>query len=301
MFKFRQERLDEDNLLGSGASGKVFPYQKNPQDLRWVVKRILAENVDELIACIPEIVLGFACDHPCVVPVKGYFVEKVPNSKYFHVYMKIPRMKESLSRHFKNRKIPFSEKEIIQHFYSLTCGLSYLHSKKIYHGDIRHDNLLLDEQGDVKIGDVGIAKHVEEEDSFYAITGQKGTYFYSAPEILGDQAKKERLPKADVWSLGIVILELCSFNVKLLNSSLPQDKLQSKLDELLGNLKGKYKEKLIALVKRLLSLDPEKRPNIDQIKDELKNTFSEDLIGVNLMDNRNLASCDEEQVAVIIS
>jgi len=281
MFKFNHERLDEDTLLGRGASGEVFPYQKNPQDLRWVVKKILAKNIDDLINCLPEIVLGFACDHPCVVPVKGYFVERVPNSKYFHVYMKIPRMKETLSTSLKTRKrknLPFAENEIIQHFYSLTCGLKYLHSKKIYHGDIRHDNLLLDEQGNLKIADVGIAKHVEDEESYHTITGQKGTYFYTAPEILGEKAKKSQLSKADVWSLGVVILELCVFDFCLLNSSLPQDKLKGKTDELLGSLEGKFKQGLIALVKRLLNLDSGKRPDIDQIKDELEKNFEENLV-----------------------
>jgi len=281
MFKFNHERLDEDTLLGRGASGEVFPYQKNPQDLRWVVKKILAKNIDDLINCLPEIVLGFACDHPCVVPVKGYFVEKVPNSKYFHVYMKIPRLKETLSANLKDRKRknrPFTEEEIIQHFYSLTCGLKYLHSKKIYHGDIRHDNLLLDEEGNLKIADVGIAKHVEEEDSYQTVTGQKGTYFYIAPEILGEKAKKSQLSKADVWSLGVVILELCAFDFRLLNSSLPQDKLKSKINELFESLEGKFKPGLVPLVKRLLNLDSVERPDIEQIKYELEKSFGESLV-----------------------
>ena len=286
MFKFNHERLDEDNPLGSGAFGEVFPYQKNPQDLRWVVKRILAKNIDHLINCLPEIVLGFACDHPCVVPVKGYFVEKIPNSKYFQVYMKIPRLKETLKANLKNRKrrnLPFTEKEIIQHFYSLTCGLKYLHSKKIYHGDIKPDNLLLDEEGNVKIADVGIAKHVEDEDSYHTITGQKGTYFYTAPEILGEKPKKGQLSKADVWSLGVIILELCALDFGLLNSMKPRDELQGRINELLGSLEGKFKEGLIALMKRLLSLNPADRPDIEDIKEELEKNFGESLVDIVLI------------------
>ncbi len=235
---------------------------------------------------MPELVLGFSCDHPCVVSMKGFFIEKVPNSRYFHVYMKIPRMQETLSRNFKDRKrrsIPFTEKEIIQHFYSLTCGLKYLHSKKIYHGDIRHANLLLDEQGNVKIADVGIAKHVEEEDSYQAITGQKGTYEYSAPEILGRKATKDQLVKADIWSLGVVIFELCAFDYRVLNSALPQDQLQNRLNELFRNLEGRFPEGLLSLMRRLLSLNPAERPDLEQIKDQLERDFHKILVTLPLI------------------
>ena len=84
----------------------------------------------------------------------------------------------------------------------------------------------------MKIADVQIAKLVEEENSYQTVTGQKGTSFYSSPEIWNEKVKKAQLSKAGVWSLGVVILELCSFDYRLLNFSLPQDKLQSKLNEL---------------------------------------------------------------------
>jgi len=295
MFKFHQERLqdNEENMLGSGFSGQVFPYQKDSQDMRWVVKKILAKTIKEFLGCLPEIVLGFSCDHPCVVSVQSYFVEHIPALRYFHVYLKMPRMKESLARHLKNRKIskiPFTEKEIIRHFYSLTCGLKYLHHKRIYHRDIRHDNLLLDDHGNLKIADVGIAKHVEEEDAYHTITGQIGTYNYSAPEILGAKAKKDLLHKADVWSLGVVIFELCAFELRLVDSQLPQDKLQSCLNQLFGHLEkeGKYQKKLIAFLKRILSIDPEQRPSLEQIKDELEKNFRESLDLINFENSRPL-------------
>jgi len=197
------------------------------------------------------------------------------------VYMKIPRMKEPLSKNLKDRKrrnSPFTEKEIIQHFYSLTCGLKYLHNKKIYHGDIRHDNLLLDEQGNLKIADVGIAKHVEEEDSYQTVTGQKGTYEYSAPEILGKKAKKDQLSKADIWSLGVVIFELSALDYRLFNAALPQDQLQNRINESFRNLEGRFSEGLLSLLRKLLSLDPAERPGLEQIKGQLEKDFSESLV-----------------------
>jgi len=77
MFKFNPGRVGKE--LGKGKFEAVFLYQKNSQDFKWVVKRVLAEGVDELLSKLPEVVLGFACDHPCIVPVRGYFINKVPN------------------------------------------------------------------------------------------------------------------------------------------------------------------------------------------------------------------------------
>jgi len=268
MFKFNPDRLITKEKLGSGRFGSVFPYKKNLDDFRWAVKRVRADDMDALLASLPEIVLGFACDHPCIVSVKGYSIEKDSSEGSFNLFMKLPRMKETLFNNLKARKMnrnPYNEQEIIRHFYSLTCGIQYLHSKKIYHGDIKPTNLLMDSQGFMKIADVGIAKHVEDEDSYQTFTGQAGTYEYSAPEIVGANHRKNKknvLPKADIWSLGVVILELCLLDFKLLNASLPQDQLEGRINELLGKIKEKFHSSLIVLLKRILSFDPKNRPNL---------------------------------------
>jgi len=284
MFRFHPDRLQIKDKLGNGRFGSVYPYQKDPQDLKWVVKRIRAGDIDALLASLPEIVLGFACHHPNVVPVKSYFIEKSADQGCFNIYIKLPRMKTDLLHDLKDRKMKnklYSEEEIIRHFYSLVCGIEYLHSKKIFHGDIKPDNLLLDETGHLKVADVGIAKHFEDEDLYQTLTGSIGTYQYSAPEILGESRKnvtKAALGKADVWSVGVVILELCVSESRYLNGALPPEKLQYKIDESIGSLDGKYHKSLIALIKKALSIDPGERISIQEIKEGLENSFFQILV-----------------------
>ncbi len=279
MFRFQSDRLKIKQKLGSGRSGAVFPYQKDPQDLKWVVKRIRADDIDALLSSLPEIVLGFSCEHPHVVPIKAYFIEQDSNRESFNIYMKLPRMQETLLDEFKNRKKenkPYSEEEIVRHFYSLVSGLEYLHNKRIYHGDIKPNNLLLDQNRTLHIADVGIAKHVEEGDEYQTVTEKIGTYQYSAPEILGAERKdikKEALAKADIWSLGVVILELCTFDLKLLNSS-DREETRKRIQKYLQGLTGKCHHSLIALMKKILNLDSKERPDIVQIKGELETNFS---------------------------
>jgi len=59
MFSFKKERLKKDQSLGQGNSGEVLPYQKHPDDTKWVVKRIKARNVEDLLRFLPEIVWDF--------------------------------------------------------------------------------------------------------------------------------------------------------------------------------------------------------------------------------------------------
>ena len=275
MFEFHQDRLKIKEKLGKGRFGTVFPYQKHSEDLKWVVKRIKAEDADALVASLPEVILGMSCDHPNIVPIKGYFIEKNDDNEGYNIYMKLPRLEGTLLEDFKERKAgetPYSEEEIIHHFYSLVSGVEYLHNKKkIFHGDIKPESLLLDQDKVLKIGDIGVSKHVGEKNVF--------NYQYSAPEILGVEVKKEMLKKADIWSLGAIILELCCFDLKLLNASLPKDQFQDVLKDLFVSLQMKYHEKVVEVLQMILSLDPNERPDAGLVRRKLVKSFPDILDG----------------------
>jgi len=197
--------------------------------------------------------------------------------------MKIPRMEMNLLEDIKARrkaKNPYREKKIIRHFYSLVCGIGYLHSKRIYHGDIKPDNLLLDSQKSLKVADIGIARHFEEDESLQTLSKKRGVYNYLAPEIFADNVKNDSLPKADVWSIGVVILELCVADFRILNGSAPRDEIQTKINGYFQTLETKYPSSLLCLLKRLLSLDPKERPEIEEIKSELEKNYSQILVNI---------------------
>ena len=80
-------------------------------------------------------------------------------------------------------------------------GLYYCHGKRIVHRDIKLDNLLFDDEGNVKICDFGVSKLIK--DPFELMTEQCGTPAYIAPEILKD--KGYRGFGVDIWSLGVCL------------------------------------------------------------------------------------------------
>lgn len=86
---------------------------------------------------------------------------------------------------------------------SLAGVLSYVHSFGIVHRDIKPSNILISSSGQVKLADFGIARIID--DPGLTVTGMTmGTVSYMAPEQLENHQVG---PSADVWSLGIVLLE----------------------------------------------------------------------------------------------
>ena len=79
-----------------------------------------------------------------------------------------------------------------------------MHDRKIIHRDIKTQNVFLTKEGDVRLGDFGIARPLQ-------LTMQKlksvvGTPYYMSPEICEN---KEYSFQTDIWSLGVIVLELC--------------------------------------------------------------------------------------------
>ena len=109
-----------------------------------------------------------------------------------------------------------------QKFYQLCSAVSYCHRKYIVHRDLKAENILLDENENIKLADFGFA-------NYYSNDGLLDTYCgsppYAAPELF--QARKYIGPEVDVWSLGVILYSMVTgslpfdgSNIKVIMSGL---------------------------------------------------------------------------------
>ncbi|XP_020683034.1 G-type lectin S-receptor-like serine/threonine-protein kinase LECRK4 [Dendrobium catenatum] len=107
---------------------------------------------------------------------------------------------------FQSHEAPPSWKQRVSISMDVARGLYYLHEGcdvAIIHGDIKPENILIGDDGIAKIGDLGLAKHLQPGNQI-TYTRPRGTPGYKAPEWANDWVS----PKVDVVSFGILLLEL---------------------------------------------------------------------------------------------
>lgn len=104
--------------------------------------------------------------------------------------------------------------EDIAHLYflQLISGVSFMHSKGVAHRDLKPENILLNESGDLKIADFGMATLFEYKGQKKMSSTMCGSPPYIAPEVLrcasGDKSSKYRADLVDIWSCGVILFVL---------------------------------------------------------------------------------------------
>ncbi|KAJ3506182.1 hypothetical protein NLJ89_g7011 [Agrocybe chaxingu] len=130
---------------------------------------------------------------------------------------------------------------------------------QILHRDLKPDNVFLDENGTVKLGDFGLSKALPQ--ASFANT-YVGTPYYMSPELMQEKAYDS---KSDIWSLGCLIYELCA-----LKPPFHEAKTHSELSIFIRNgrippLPRGYSQTLAHCIKSMLNLNPAMRPSAAQL------------------------------------
>lgn len=171
----------------------------------------------------------------------------------------------------------FTEDHILNWFTQICLAIKHVHDRKILHRDLKSQNIFLTSQGFVKLGDFGIAKTLQSTvENAQTIVG---TPYYLSPEIIENKPYNF---KSDIWSLGVLLYEMCALKPPFNGGSLHALALQI--------VRGKYEAVpsqysigLKNMLTHLLCIDPNKRPNINQL---LKNAMIANRVKIFLSDDQ---------------
>lgn len=138
-------------------------------------------------------------------------------------------------------------------------ALSYLHKNDIIHRDIKAANILVSENGDIKLCDFGVAGHLGKNMRRNTFVG---TPYWMAPEVIKQDVYDY---KADIWSFGITAYEIAHGNPPYANME-PSKVIQmiSKNEPPLLS-EELFSKPLIELMENCLKIDPEERLSADDL------------------------------------
>uniref|UniRef100_A0A8C4PQ01 non-specific serine/threonine protein kinase n=1 Tax=Equus asinus TaxID=9793 RepID=A0A8C4PQ01_EQUAS len=138
-------------------------------------------------------------------------------------------------------------------------GRQYLHEKHILHRDLKTQNVFLTRTNIIKVGDLGIARVLENHCDMASTL--IGTPYYMSPELFSNKPYNY---KSDVWALGCCVYEMATlkhaFNAKDMNS-LVYRIIEGKLPPMPKD----YSPELTELIRTMLSKRPEERPSVRSI------------------------------------
>ncbi|KAJ6360562.1 hypothetical protein OIU77_004557 [Salix suchowensis] len=194
------EKLDK---IGQGTYSTVYKARDLETGKIVAMKKVRFVNMDpESVRFMArEIVNLRKLDHPNVMKLEGIVTSRMSGS----LYLVFEYMEHDLAGLAANPTIKFTESQIKCYVQQLLQGLEHCHRRGVLHRDIKGSNLLINNDGVLKIADFGLATFYHPDQS-QPLTSRVVTLWYRAPELLLGATKYG--PAIDLWSAGCIIAEL---------------------------------------------------------------------------------------------
>ena len=158
----------------------------------------------------------------------------------------------------------FTESQILDWFTQICLAMKHVHDRKILHRDLKNQNIFLTKDNTIKLGDFGIARILSN-------TREKaktmvGTPYYLSPEIIENKPYNF---SSDMWSLGVVLYELCTLKPPFNAENLKYLALKI-VKGIYNPIPAQYSKDLRKLIEVLLKKDVNSRPTVNEILSIIK-------------------------------
>lgn len=171
---------------------------------------------------------------------------------------------------------------VLEFMLQLIEAVEYAHSKGVYHRDIKPENILIASDGSVRLADWGLASTIRENSEFGV-----GSERYMAPELFDKNIDYYDAAKADIWSIGICLLNIL-FSRNPFTIATQKDKLfmdYATNREAIFDIFPTLTSDVYAVLRHSLTIDPDNRS---------LSLMREELLKVNLWTTDDEYFCDDD-------
>ena len=257
-------------LLGRGAFGSVYQVKKDTGETLFAMKELPLDAVAEMQPQQPsgaqqpvsylkrEVKILSTLQHPNIIR----YYESFQQGKSLYIVMELVEGATLLdhlnSLAEKGQTMP--EARIWSIFTQMCLALRYIHKEKhVVHRDLTPSNVMITAEGVVKLADFGLAKQRMGTNS--VMDSVVGTVLYQCPEIIQHETYGE---KADIWSLGCILYQTAMLHPPFEGSN-PLVVATNIVEGNYKPIRGPFEPLLVDVVSKLLSVDPQVRPDIDAV------------------------------------
>ncbi|KAF9242044.1 kinase-like domain-containing protein [Melanogaster broomeanus] len=269
------------DIIGNGSFGVIRKVRRKSDGLIFARKELNFERMSERDRkqIVAEVNILKDLDHEHIVRYHDRYVDREAGILYILMEYCGGGDLSTIIKQAQKHNRPVPEDTIWNYFMQILLALQHCHHPPshgrsgsssdgdgkdrrppILHRDLKPDNVFLDENNSVKLGDFGLSKALAQAN--FANT-YVGTPYYMSPELMQEKAYDS---KSDIWSLGCLIYELCA-----LKPPFHEAKTHAELSIFIRNgrippLPRGYSQALSSVIKAMLNLNPAMRPSAAQLQ-----------------------------------
>ena len=245
--------------LGDGAYSVVYKVKRKEDSNIYALKKVKLKGLTdkEKQNALNEVRILASVKSPFVISYKEAFIEE--ETETLCIVMEYADKGDLYQKivHLKKVGCLIDEIDAWKIFIQMTRGLKSLHDLKILHRDLKSANIFLFSDGTAKIGDLNVSK-VARRGLGYT---QTGTPYYASPEVWDEKPYDN---KSDIWSLGCVSYEMLTLHPPFRAKDMEQ-LYKAVTKGIYKKVGSKYSSDMNEIIDYLLKVNPQERPNCDQI------------------------------------
>ncbi|XP_051135536.1 probable serine/threonine-protein kinase At1g54610 isoform X2 [Andrographis paniculata] len=199
----RANTFEKLQKIGQGTYSNVYKAKDLITGKIVALKKVRFDNLEpETVRFMArEILVLRQLNHPNVIKLEGLVISRLSSS----LYLVFEYMEHDLSGLAAVYGVKFTEPQVKCFMKQLLCGLEHCHNNGVLHRDIKCSNLLIDNDGMLKIADFGLASFFDPEHK-KPMTSRVVTLWYRPPELLLGATYYGA--GVDLWSAGCILAEL---------------------------------------------------------------------------------------------